>query len=139
MLEIKHRTHSSKSHAANMPFFHLYKPAVVAQEQNIWVRIVPGKCPWVLAAQAPQLRGGQLHGGGLCLHRDGHLPRTIRYFQLIVPYVISVQHYSGCQSRSSFLDVNTTPADCLQTPSTLKQPSRPQHSSHLQTLSLIHI
>ena len=27
-------------------------------------RSVPGKRPWVLAAQAPKIGGGQLHGGG---------------------------------------------------------------------------
>ena len=27
-------------------------------------RIVPSKRPWVLAAQAPKIEGGQLHGEG---------------------------------------------------------------------------
>ena len=38
------------------------------QDQTVsscWLyRIVPSKHPWVLAAQAPKIEGGRLHGGG---------------------------------------------------------------------------
>ena len=37
---------------------HIYLASLSA-----YYRIVLGKFPWVLAAQAPKIEGGQLHGG----------------------------------------------------------------------------
>ena len=87
-------------------------------------------------SSSTKIEGGQLHGGGAWMVAQGW---ALAQDDTIFPTESSSMwslFTTTVAVRVDLHSLNTTPAECLQTPSTLKQP--PQHSSHLQTSPLRH-